>query len=342
MCISALMAPEPRAAVLAAYGYSFVGWVCIRLYGRGLGDRWDVVAALVSERRRGEWRREQMLRGAYVWGVYLESGKWWDKAGGWYFDDTVLSTVIASEAARGSGSGGILSKEMGFWGRVKLAMRMAMGQRAVMALVFLVISVWSTESFITWHLHGGARVWGYGQITAVVLSGPPVMELVRMVLGATRKGEGEKSVMLIPVYSSDWIVIGGPDKREAPEEEDDVCVHKVLGSYCLYFPYYTNHVQCDDRKEDEYELVAEAGVGSWGMTRRCRFMNTWKSCCRSRWLIQRGLYRHSIIYIENSKENIMELIDKRITVPSGKSRAAILGDRYFYYSSGRRQVWRVK
>ncbi|KAI5785747.1 hypothetical protein FPQ18DRAFT_404993 [Pyronema domesticum] len=133
-----------------------------------------------------------VLRGAYVWGIYLESGKWWDKAGGWYLDDTVLSTVIVEAA----GGGGV-------WERVKLAMRMVRGQRAVMALVFLVVLVWSTESFITWNLDGGTRIWGYGQITAVVLSGPPVMELVRMILRAAGKGDREK-------------------EKEAPEEGDDV------------------------------------------------------------------------------------------------------------------------
>lgn len=161
-----------------------MGLVWVRLYGRGLGDGWDVVVALVSERRRGEWRREQVLRGAYVWGIYLESGKWWDKAGGWYLDDTVLSTVIVEAA----GGGGV-------WERVKLAMRMVRGQRAVMALVFLVVLVWSTESFITWNLDGGTRIWGYGQITAVVLSGPPVMELVRMILRAAGKGDREKGIL---------------------------------------------------------------------------------------------------------------------------------------------------
>lgn len=59
-------------------------------------------------------------------------------------------------------------------------------------------------------------------------------------------------------------MIKGADEnaeKEAPEEGDDVCVHKMLGSYCLYFPYFTNYVRSDDREEDQYELVAEVDKG---------------------------------------------------------------------------------
>jgi len=162
-----------RALLLFFNGFAFVAWIWVRFNNLGLRYLWLALQALVFERRRKQWEEETLQRSEYYWKINMQNGGFIR----WYIDDTFASTVFSARRA------------VQCMSRVWIALRIARCQRAILSLLFITYQISVTETFIKVNLDKRANEWGYGQITALILTGPPVMTLLRLVVGAVQHND---------------------------------------------------------------------------------------------------------------------------------------------------------
>ncbi|KAI5796922.1 hypothetical protein FPQ18DRAFT_303104 [Pyronema domesticum] len=189
MCIYTLEFPmisaESRAVYTLVYGLVFSSsFYQFALIGPGYvpGAIW----ALVSEEARETWVNNALNNAEYsfmkgTWG-YSPRGNCLD---GWLWDDdTVAFTVFK---AKGKSHG-----KLGFLKRVYLALRIARCGKTVVSVMGTTGYIYSLEHFIWYTMDEKAKVWGYGQISAIILSGPPAMVLLRIFAGSLKEFDLQK------------------------------------------------------------------------------------------------------------------------------------------------------
>jgi hypothetical protein len=194
MCIYTLgipmVGPQVRAVYTLIYGlifsYSFYRFALIGP-GYALGAVW----ALVSEEARENWVNNALNNAEYS----FMKGTWsyspsTNYLSDWLFnDDTVAFTVFKSK--------GKIHGKLGFLKRVYLALRIARCGRTVVSLIGTAIYIRSLENFIWETMDQKAKEWGYGQISAIILSGPPAMALLCIFAGSLKEFDPLKSVKFI-------------------------------------------------------------------------------------------------------------------------------------------------
>ncbi|KAF8251003.1 hypothetical protein K440DRAFT_638837 [Wilcoxina mikolae CBS 423.85] len=105
---------------------------------------------------------------------------------GWFHDDIYISTAISA----------METAETSFFTRVKIAVRVARCQRAICGLLWITVFLTATELYIKRRWDGTANIWTYGQMAALVLTAPAMLEVFRLIVTALQKkpSEGVKSI----------------------------------------------------------------------------------------------------------------------------------------------------
>jgi hypothetical protein len=157
-------------------------------YFMGLSHVLGAFHALISEKARSKWLEQSDQRCEYIWSRYLARRfsffTWWD-------DDTVTFSVFDSHNDR--------TGNLCFSQRVFLALRIARCQRTIFAIFYFAIFLPINEIRVKRRLDQSAQEWGYGQISALILSGPAVFELFKLIKGSFKEYDETRSTKIGPL-----------------------------------------------------------------------------------------------------------------------------------------------
>ncbi|KAI5810447.1 hypothetical protein BZA77DRAFT_378153 [Pyronema omphalodes] len=192
-----------RGLKLFWYGLISAAWFRRMFYFIGTSNFLGAFYALISEKARNKWLEHSNERFEYEWCSALADRSFF----AWLNDDTVTFSVFDWHKDR--------KDKFCFSQRVSLALRIARCQRAIIAIIYLIIFTTFNEISVKKNLDQSAQEWGYGQISALILTGPAVFQLFKLVKGSFKEYDG---------------------KRE-PVEIDEICLHARIGVHFLYFPY---------------------------------------------------------------------------------------------------------
>jgi hypothetical protein len=153
------------------------------LWGTGPWLHFSLISALLSEKTREDWvfrvteaYKRNMISSQYQ--LFLRCKDKTRPLGfrfNWGSDDTFLSIALR-------GFYKLPEQQRTLKRRLSWALGIPRCQRALIALVYLTYQIVETELFVKKELDQGAQEWGYGQVAALVLISPSVMEVIRLFL----------------------------------------------------------------------------------------------------------------------------------------------------------------
>ncbi len=103
----------------------------------------------------------------------------------WYTDEETLRDGLRRLTQRHGHSQLTIS----FYTKTKLALRIPRIQRFLLALIFASIWTYDTERVVKLNLQSNANEWGYGQISAMILTVPSVAGVMQMVINSGKADE---------------------------------------------------------------------------------------------------------------------------------------------------------
>ena len=191
MCMGYYQWLPARCARFFAFGVLSAVHLYIVYWSRGPPFFGRAIAALVSQNARKKWVEHDAI-GTYD---YLHKGRAYrifiltnpdepqqfrprfrewvltfpQRFFEWFFNDTQLSTVFkAHEEASDQKS----------W---KLALALPRCQKSLLAIVITALNIYATEDLVRSYLDRSSFAWGYGQVAAMVLVAPSVVETFRLI-----------------------------------------------------------------------------------------------------------------------------------------------------------------